>query len=154
MVPASCAANAQVRRSPLSSPSHCPPPGRCQAWSGRLPETSFTRNVPVDHGSEGRNQLLRERTHTLRARSGAGGSRCTGINQRVPGTGLRRRTEEKMRKLRRLGGAGGAALLAAALVAPAGVAFADTTTVTDQYGAMASSQVVSLDLLGRHVDFG
>jgi hypothetical protein len=62
--------------------------------------------------------------------------------------------QEKMRKLRRLGVAGGAALLAAALVAPAGVAHADTTTVTDQYGAAASSQVVDLHLLGRHVSFG
>ena len=59
-----------------------------------------------------------------------------------------------MRKLRRLGVGGGAALLAAALIAPAGVAHADTTTVTDQYGAAASSQVVDLDLLGRHVSFG
>ena len=59
-----------------------------------------------------------------------------------------------MRKLRRLGVGGGAALLAAALIAPAGVAHADTTTVTDQYGASASSQVVDLDLLGRHVSFG
>jgi hypothetical protein len=59
-----------------------------------------------------------------------------------------------MRKLRRLGVAGGAALLAAALIAPAGVAHADATTVTDQYGASASSQVVDLDLLGRHVSFG
>ncbi len=59
-----------------------------------------------------------------------------------------------MRKLRRLGVAGGAALLAAALVAPAGVAHADTHTVTDQYGAAASSQVVDLHLLGRHVSFG
>ena len=59
-----------------------------------------------------------------------------------------------MRKLRRLGVAGGAALLAAALIAPAGVAQADTTTVTDQYGAAASSQVVDLHLLGRHVSFG
>ena len=62
--------------------------------------------------------------------------------------------QEKMRKLRRLGVAGGAALLAAALIAPAGVAHADTTTVTDQYGAAASSQVVDLHLLGRHVSFG
>jgi hypothetical protein len=62
--------------------------------------------------------------------------------------------QEKMRKLRRLGVAGGAALLAAALIAPAGVAHADTTTVTDQYGAGASSQVVDLHLLGRHVSFG
>jgi hypothetical protein len=62
--------------------------------------------------------------------------------------------QEKMRKLRRLGVAGGAALLAAALVAPAGVAHADTHTVTDQYGAAASSQVVDLHLLGRHVSFG
>jgi hypothetical protein len=62
--------------------------------------------------------------------------------------------QEKMRKLRRLGVAGGAALLAAALIAPAGVAHADTTTVTDQYGAAASSQVVDLDILGRHVSFG
>ena len=59
-----------------------------------------------------------------------------------------------MRKLRRLGVGGGAALLAAALIAPVGVAHADTTTVTDQYGAMASSQVVDLHLLGRHVSFG
>lgn len=59
-----------------------------------------------------------------------------------------------MRKLRRLGVGGGAALLAAALIAPAGVAHADTTTVSDQYGAMASSQVVDLNLLGRHVSFG
>jgi hypothetical protein len=59
-----------------------------------------------------------------------------------------------MRKLRRLGVGGGAALLAAALIAPAGVAHADTTTVSDQYGAMASSQVVDLHLLGRHVSFG
>jgi hypothetical protein len=59
-----------------------------------------------------------------------------------------------MRKLRRLGVGGGAALLAAALIAPAGVAHADTTTVTDQYGASASSQVIDLDLLGRHVSFG
>ena len=62
--------------------------------------------------------------------------------------------QEKMRKLRRLGVAGGAALLAAALIAPAGVAHADTTTVTDQYGAAASSQVVDMDILGRHVSFG
>src|SRR5438270_47163 len=62
--------------------------------------------------------------------------------------------QEKMRKLRRLGVGGGAALLAAALIAPAGVAHADTTTVTDQYGAAASSQVVDLDILGRHVSFG
>src|SRR5438093_847359 len=62
--------------------------------------------------------------------------------------------QEKMRKLRRLGVAGGAALLAAALIAPAGVANADTTTVTDQYGAAASSQVLDLHLLGRHVSFG
>lgn len=59
-----------------------------------------------------------------------------------------------MRKLRRLGVGSGAALLAAALIAPVGVAHADTTTVSDQYGAMASSQVVSLDLLGRRVTFG
>ncbi|HEV7864045.1 MAG TPA: hypothetical protein VGR20_15140 [Acidimicrobiia bacterium] len=59
-----------------------------------------------------------------------------------------------MRKLRRLGVGGGAALLAAALIAPAGVAHANTTTVTDQYGASASSQVVDIDLLGRHVSFG
>jgi hypothetical protein len=62
--------------------------------------------------------------------------------------------QEKMRKLRRLGVAGGAALLAAALIAPAGVAHAETHTVTDQYGAAASSQVVDLHLLGRHVSFG
>jgi hypothetical protein len=71
-----------------------------------------------------------------------------------PGNGDLEGEQEKMRKLRRLGVAGGAALLAAALVAPAGVAHADTTTVTDQYGAMASSQVVDLHLLGRHVSFG
>jgi hypothetical protein len=59
-----------------------------------------------------------------------------------------------MRKLRRMGVAGGAALLAAALIAPAGVAHANTHTVTDQYGASASSQVVDLHLLGRHVSFG
>jgi hypothetical protein len=59
-----------------------------------------------------------------------------------------------MRKLRRLGVGSGAALLAAALIAPVGVAHADTTTVTDQYGAMASSQVVDLHLLGRHISFG
>jgi hypothetical protein len=59
-----------------------------------------------------------------------------------------------MRKLRRLGVGSGAALLAAALIAPVGVAHADTTTVTDQYGAGASSQVVDLHLLGRHVSFG
>jgi hypothetical protein len=59
-----------------------------------------------------------------------------------------------MRKLRRLGVGSGAALLAAALIAPVGVAHADTTTVTDQYGASASSQVVDLHLLGRHVSFG
>jgi hypothetical protein len=62
--------------------------------------------------------------------------------------------QEKMRKLRRLGVAGGAALLAAALIAPAGVAHANTHTVTDQYGAAASGQVVDLHLLGRHVSFG
>src|SRR5437764_2954657 len=62
--------------------------------------------------------------------------------------------QEKMRKLRRLGVAGGAALLAAAAVVPAGIAHADTTTVTDQYGAAASSQVVDMDILGRHVSFG
>ena len=71
-----------------------------------------------------------------------------------PGHGDLEGEQEKMRKLRRLGVAGGAALLAAALVAPAGVAHANTTTVTDQYGAMASSQVVDLHLLGRHVSFG
>ena len=59
-----------------------------------------------------------------------------------------------MRKLRRLGVGSGAALLAAALIAPAGVAHANTHTVTDQYGAGASSQVVDLHLLGRHVSFG
>lgn len=60
-----------------------------------------------------------------------------------------------MRKLRtRLGVAGGAAMLAAAVVVPAGVAHADATTVTDQYGAAASSQVIDMDLLGRHVSFG
>jgi hypothetical protein len=62
--------------------------------------------------------------------------------------------QEKMRKLRRLGVAGGAALLAAAVVVPAGVAHADATPVTDQYGAAASSQVVDMDILGRHVSFG
>lgn len=71
-----------------------------------------------------------------------------------PGDGDLEGEQEKMRKLRRLGVAGGAALLAAALVAPAGVAYAEPTTVTDQYGAMASSQVVNLDLLGRRVSFG
>ena len=59
-----------------------------------------------------------------------------------------------MRKLRRLGVASGAALLAAALIAPAGVAHANTHTVTDQYGAAAGGQVVDLHLLGRHVSFG
>jgi hypothetical protein len=59
-----------------------------------------------------------------------------------------------MRKLRRLGVGSGAALLAAALIAPVGVAHANTHTVTDQYGAGASSQVVDLHLLGRHVSFG
>lgn len=59
-----------------------------------------------------------------------------------------------MRKLRRLGVAGGAALLAAALIAPAGVAHAETQTVTDQYGASASSQVVDLHLLGQKMSFG
>src|SRR5436309_14554942 len=108
------------------SPSSCPSPGRCQAWSGQLPEPSFTRNVPVDHGCEGRNPLFQERTHTLRARSGAGGSRCTGINQRVPANGILEGEQEKMRKLRRLGVAGGAALLAAVAVVPAGIAHADT----------------------------
>src|SRR5438105_15805413 len=136
------------------SPSLCPSPGRSQAWSGQLPGPSFTRNVPVDHRFEGRNPLSRERTHTLRARSGAGGSRCTGINQRVPAKRDLEGEQEKMRKLRRLGVAGGAALLAAALIAPAGVAHADTTTVTDQYGAAASSQVVDMDLLGRHASLG
>ena len=34
------------------------------------------------------------------------------------------------------------------------MAHADTHTVTDQYGAVASSQVVDLHLLGRHVSFG
>jgi hypothetical protein len=45
-------------------------------------------------------------------------------------------------------------MLAAAVVVPAGVAHADPTTVTDQYGAAASSQVIDMDLLGRHVSFG
>jgi len=45
-------------------------------------------------------------------------------------------------------------MLAAAVVVPAGVAHADATTVTDQYGAAASSQVIDMDLLGRHVSFG
>jgi hypothetical protein len=63
--------------------------------------------------------------------------------------------KEKMRKLRRLGVAGGAALLAAALVAPAGIAnAAETQTVTDQYGAAASGEVLDLNLLGRHISFG
>ncbi len=130
------------------------PDRRHQAWSGQLPEPSFTRNVPVDRGFEGRNPLSRERTHTLRARCGAGGSRCTGINQRVPVDGIEKENRRTMRKLRRLGVGSGAALLAAALIAPAGVAHADTHTVTDQYGASASSQVVDLHLLGRHVSFG
>src|SRR5688500_1468695 len=154
MAPASCAANAQVRRSPSTSPSPCPSPDRRQAWSGQPPEPSFTRNVPVDRGFDGRNSLFRERTQTLRARSGAGGSRCTGINQRVPANGIEKENRRTMRKLRRMGVAGGAALLAAALIAPAGVAHANTHTVTDQYGASASSQVVDLHLLGRHVSFG
>ncbi|HVW35587.1 MAG TPA: hypothetical protein VHL53_23850 [Acidimicrobiia bacterium] len=34
------------------------------------------------------------------------------------------------------------------------MAHADTAPVTDQYGASASSQVVDLDILGRHVSFG
>jgi len=45
-------------------------------------------------------------------------------------------------------------LLAAAVVVPAGVAHADAAPVTDQYGAAASSQVVDMDILGRHVSFG
>lgn len=45
-------------------------------------------------------------------------------------------------------------MLAAALIAPAGVAHAETRTVTDQYGAAAGSQVVDLHLLGRQVSFG
>src|SRR5687768_9993235 len=154
MAPASCAANAQVQRSPSTSRSPCPSPDRRQAWSGQPPEPSFTRNVPVDRGSDGRNPLSRERTQTLRARSGAGGSRCTGINQRVPVDGIEKENRRTMRKLRRLGVGSGAALLAAALIAPAGVAHANTHTVTDQYGASASSQVVDLHLLGRHVSFG
>jgi hypothetical protein len=63
--------------------------------------------------------------------------------------------KEKMRKLRRLGVAGGAALLAAALIVPAGIAnAADTQIVTDQYGAAASGEVLDLHLLGRHIAFG
>jgi hypothetical protein len=59
-----------------------------------------------------------------------------------------------MHKLRRWGVAGGAALLAAALVVPAGIANAASTTVTDSYGAAASGEVLDLHLLGRHVAFG
>jgi hypothetical protein len=62
--------------------------------------------------------------------------------------------KEKMRKLRRLGVAGGAALIAAALVVPAGIANAESTTVTDSYGAAASGEVLDMHLLGRHVAFG
>ena len=58
-------------------------------------------------------------------------------------------------KIRRLGVAGGAALLAAALVMPSGSALAaDPAPVTDQYGGAASSQVLDLHLLGRHIAFG
>lgn len=60
-----------------------------------------------------------------------------------------------MAKIRRMGVAGGAALLAAALIAPAGNALAaETETVTDQYGAAASGEVLDLHLLGRHIAFG
>jgi hypothetical protein len=63
--------------------------------------------------------------------------------------------KEKMRKLRKLGVAGGAALLAAALIVPSGSALAaDPQTVTDQYGAAASGEVLDIHLLGRHVSFG
>ena len=58
-----------------------------------------------------------------------------------------------MSKLRRMGVAGGAALLAAALVVPSGTALA-ADPVTDQYGAAASSEVLDLHLLGRHIAFG
>ena len=58
-----------------------------------------------------------------------------------------------MSKLRRMGVAGGAALLAAALVVPSGTANA-AEPVTDQYGAAASSEVLDLHLLGRHIAFG
>jgi hypothetical protein len=58
-------------------------------------------------------------------------------------------------KLRRWGVSGGAALLAAAMIVPATGALADTpTTVTDQYGAAASGEVLDLHLLGRHISFG
>lgn len=58
-------------------------------------------------------------------------------------------------KIRRLGVAGGAALLAAALIVPSGSALAaDPAPVTDQYGGAASSQVLDLHLLGRHIAFG
>jgi hypothetical protein len=54
-----------------------------------------------------------------------------------------------------MGVASGAALLAAALIAPtAAQADTATTTVKDQYGAQASSQVLDLDLLGRHLAIG
>ncbi len=60
-----------------------------------------------------------------------------------------------MAKIRRMGVAGGVALLAAALIAPAGSALAaNTETVTDQYGAAASGEVLDLHLLGRHIAFG
>lgn len=58
-------------------------------------------------------------------------------------------------KLRRWGVSGGAALLAAAVIMPATGALADTpTTITDQYGAAASGEVLDLHLLGRHISFG
>lgn len=60
-----------------------------------------------------------------------------------------------MRKLRNLGVAGGAALLTAALIAPLGSAnAAEPQMVTDQYGGAASSDVLDIHLLGRHVSFG
>ena len=59
-----------------------------------------------------------------------------------------------MAKLRKMGVAGGAALLAAALIAPSAALAADTQTVTDQYGAAASGEVLDLHLLGRHIAFG
>jgi hypothetical protein len=54
-----------------------------------------------------------------------------------------------------MGVAGGAALLAAALIVPAGIAnAAESQIVTDQYGAAASGEVLDLHLLGRHISFG
>jgi hypothetical protein len=68
--------------------------------------------------------------------------------------GIQKETRKEM-KIRRLGVAGGAALLAAALVMPSGSALAaDPAPITDQYGGAASSQVLDLHLLGRHVAFG